>query len=98
MREVLLTMCAVSKAEKRQNFHSGKYYKWRKSAALLVLYGGISIGFGGFVSACANYFLSANSSAANQYGTAMIFIAFALIPMAIHALDRIDNPVIKTGS
>lgn len=98
MKEVFLPAFAVKETEKRTNSKFGKHYKWQKPAALSLFYCGISIGLVGLSMICANYFLNANSLQIKQYGAEMIFIAFALIPMAIHALDRMDNPVKRAGN
>jgi formate hydrogenlyase subunit 3/multisubunit Na+/H+ antiporter MnhD subunit len=98
MKEIFLPVSAVQETKKRTNPKFGKHYKWQKFVALSVLYSGISIGLGSLIMICANYLLSANSSQINQYGAEMVFIAFALIAAAIHALDRIDNPAKETGN
>lgn len=98
MKEVFLPAFAVEETKKRTPSKFSRHYKWQKIAGLSTLYCGILIGLSGLIIICANYFSSANSFQFNHYGARMIFIAFALIPLAIHALDRIDNPVKETGN
>lgn len=98
MREIFLPVSAISKTEKQTDAKFGTYYKWQKFAALLILYGGISIGLSGLITVCGGYFLGANFSEINQFGAGMIFIAFALMAVGIHAHDRINNPAKRTGN
>lgn len=91
MKEISLSITAKPQAVKYINSKSAKNPGWRKFTALLVLYSGISIGISGLLTICVNYFLSTDSSEIIRYGACMIYFAFPLMAIGIHALDRIQH-------